>query len=253
MAFETMLDKMHAEQEKSGESLVLGYEADLKEKLQTITDKIKKFDYSKISKNPQESAQKASLYPTIFDETFKEISEKTKEAIKEEEAKKARDIKKDITNLWQNIESSSSDMPLLADSVKEILDLSTPYINQRLKKVGGLRGTFDKMKGKAGAGLANMLQLGAIGALSIYLPTGLTALTVKATADKLSEKRQFKAGEDKKIADMASKMYTGEESQKVTRLAKGGIVTKPTQAIVGEAGPEAVLPLQNYFHNKLKQ
>ncbi len=33
------------------------------------------------------------------------------------------------------------------------------------------------------------------------------------------------------------------KDQGIPMLAKGGIVTKPTQAIVGEAGPEAILPL----------
>lgn len=33
------------------------------------------------------------------------------------------------------------------------------------------------------------------------------------------------------------------EDKKLPKLAKGGIVTRPTKAIVGEAGPEAILPL----------
>jgi len=33
----------------------------------------------------------------------------------------------------------------------------------------------------------------------------------------------------------------------LTPMAEGGIVTEPTKAIVGEAGPEAVLPLDKYF------
>lgn len=32
---------------------------------------------------------------------------------------------------------------------------------------------------------------------------------------------------------------------KIPRLAKGGIVNQPTQAIIGEAGKEAVVPLEN--------
>lgn len=35
----------------------------------------------------------------------------------------------------------------------------------------------------------------------------------------------------------------GKKEEELPKLAKGGIVTKPTQAIVGEAGPEAILPL----------
>lgn len=34
----------------------------------------------------------------------------------------------------------------------------------------------------------------------------------------------------------------------VPELASGGVVTRPTMAIVGEAGPEAVVPLDDYFH-----
>jgi hypothetical protein len=37
------------------------------------------------------------------------------------------------------------------------------------------------------------------------------------------------------------------QSQPQTALADGGIVTKPINAVVGEAGPEAVLPLDKYF------
>jgi hypothetical protein len=33
--------------------------------------------------------------------------------------------------------------------------------------------------------------------------------------------------------------------RKVTRLQHGGFVTMPTLAVVGEAGPEAVIPLRN--------
>jgi hypothetical protein len=32
----------------------------------------------------------------------------------------------------------------------------------------------------------------------------------------------------------------------VPKLARGGVVTRPTKAIIGEAGPEAVVPLKNY-------
>ena len=32
-----------------------------------------------------------------------------------------------------------------------------------------------------------------------------------------------------------------------TPLATGGIVTKPARALVGEAGPEAVIPLREFY------
>lgn len=38
------------------------------------------------------------------------------------------------------------------------------------------------------------------------------------------------------------------DSNTLPQMAKGGIVTRPTKALVGEAGPEAVVPLEKYFN-----
>jgi hypothetical protein len=38
-----------------------------------------------------------------------------------------------------------------------------------------------------------------------------------------------------------------DQTETLTPMADGGIVTEPTKALVGEAGPEAVLPLDKYF------
>lgn len=49
-----------------------------------------------------------------------------------------------------------------------------------------------------------------------------------------------------KIPDAAERQYTALATalkNKTIRLAKGGIVTGPTNALIGEAGPEAVIPL----------
>jgi uncharacterized phage infection (PIP) family protein YhgE len=49
-----------------------------------------------------------------------------------------------------------------------------------------------------------------------------------------------------KLPDAASRQYTALATalkNKTIRLAKGGIVTGPTNALIGEAGPEAVIPL----------
>jgi len=45
-------------------------------------------------------------------------------------------------------------------------------------------------------------------------------------------------------SDVAARSYTAlAQAYGVTRFAKGGIVTGPTNALIGEAGPEAVVPL----------
>jgi hypothetical protein len=49
-----------------------------------------------------------------------------------------------------------------------------------------------------------------------------------------------------KLTDPATRQYTALATalkNKTIRLAKGGIVTGPTNALIGEAGPEAVIPL----------
>jgi hypothetical protein len=47
-----------------------------------------------------------------------------------------------------------------------------------------------------------------------------------------------------KIGGSIKSLFSGPKTQEsLPKLAKGGIVTKPTEAIVGEAGPEAILPL----------
>ncbi len=43
--------------------------------------------------------------------------------------------------------------------------------------------------------------------------------------------------------------YEKQLSEKEPKLATGGIVTEPTRALVGEAGPEAVIPLEKFFNN----
>lgn len=76
---------------------------------------------------------------------------------------------------------------------------------------------------------------------------GTTAL-VKMLND-IEAKRKAKLYNPSKIPSWSSesnKFYAGtsmSDASKKPRLAAGGIVTRPTNAIIGEAGPEAVLPL----------
>ena len=96
----------------------------------------------------------------------------------------------------------------------------------------------------------------------------MTAEERKAKADQVKERlRQYEAGEmvdhfgavNELKNDPSYKEFYGEEktssvatapaTSNVVPLANGGVVTKPTNAIVGEAGPEAVLPLDKLFSN----
>ena len=45
------------------------------------------------------------------------------------------------------------------------------------------------------------------------------------------------------LGKTASHMYLGGTTIKVSKTAEGGIITKPSLRLIGEAGPEAVIPL----------
>jgi hypothetical protein len=53
------------------------------------------------------------------------------------------------------------------------------------------------------------------------------------------------------VAVEPTEALVGEDGpEAVVPLAKGGVVTQPTTALVGEAGKEAVIPLEKYFNGK---
>ena len=84
---------------------------------------------------------------------------------------------------------------------------------------------FDKLL--SGVGQSKVLKYGfRSGRVSPELLVGLLSGNVPGTADQNRAYSQLNAA-----------FYGG------TRMAKGGIVTKPTNAVIGEAGPEAVIPL----------
>jgi hypothetical protein len=76
-----------------------------------------------------------------------------------------------------------------------------------------------------------------------------TAKQVKET----SNSDQIKTAQDKtakqvKETSNSDQIKTAKEiNETITPMAKGGIVTEPTKALIGEAGPEAVVPLEKYF------
>jgi phage-related minor tail protein len=46
------------------------------------------------------------------------------------------------------------------------------------------------------------------------------------------------------ISGAVSSLFGGNKGQSVEPMQAGGIVTRPTMALIGEAGPEAVIPLR---------
>ena len=88
------------------------------------------------------------------------------------------------------------------------------------------------------------IQFAATGFLAIAdVLTGITGGGFGMERTKASVKRT----EDASVAVFGTSMdiYDRYDDQGQLKMAKGGIVTGPTRAIVGEAGPEAVIPLDN--------
>ena len=52
-----------------------------------------------------------------------------------------------------------------------------------------------------------------------------------------------------KITEIVSRVTQGVTSQSIPAMANGGIVTSPTLALIGESGPEAVVPLNGKYGN----
>lgn len=67
------------------------------------------------------------------------------------------------------------------------------------------------------------------------------------TPTKSSIPKPAKATVNVNGKEMSLDEWESQQTQPKTKLADGGIVTQPTEALVGEAGPEAVLPLDKYF------
>jgi hypothetical protein len=73
---------------------------------------------------------------------------------------------------------------------------------------------------------------------------------IKKVTDKLIKDRKALLNDPKKIPSWSkesSKVFPNTEMRNVPKMAKGGIVNRPTLAMIGEAGPEAVVPLNKYM------
>ena len=92
--------------------------------------------------------------------------------------------------------------------------------------------------------------------------TGATRLLSNASAEVTSKlenqgfvideaaSKTSKSNEELKTA--IESLSSGVEEQGLVPFAKGGIVTRPTRALIGEAGPEAVIPLDQMEKSKGK-
>jgi len=88
------------------------------------------------------------------------------------------------------------------------------------------------------------INLGGFGPVvkAIFDAIGATINPIGSVLDRIVQAIKFINGTPVK-AGIATNFSTGTQYSKMTPFATGGIVTGPTNALIGEAGPEAVIPL----------
>ena len=194
---------------------------------------------SKMAKNNAKATQKATKdnanmtkkaakqIATANKKAVKDISNATKRASRQQSQaikKGASDMKKATTSLNKNVKAFGSQTKKLFSSLKRHMSGLFKNLQSAVKRIGSKGGGMLSMLGPIG--MAASIALPAIsalvsgegvgGALEALDPTGLVG-AVRSREDNIPE------------------------------MAVGGIVTKRTKAVVGEAGPEAVVPLKEFY------
>lgn len=82
-----------------------------------------------------------------------------------------------------------------------------------------------------------------------YIP-GLNKLVETETPEAPQQQRKatVTVNGQKMSLEEFEELQVQQKQKQITPMADGGIVTKPTTALIGEAGPEAVVPLEKYFN-----
>lgn len=152
----------------------------------------------------------------------------------------------EITTKTDNFKTKSQEM---AEQLATFNEGLTNIINQGLNDVAvgigemaGAMAAGSMSMADAGAQLVSMLAgiLGEIGKLAIK--TGIATLGIKAALESLNPALAIAGG----VALVALSKFVKAKMSSVTALADGGILTKPVFSqgfLAGEAGPEAVIPL----------
>ncbi len=153
-----------------------------------------------------------------------------------------------IQNVSKLIGDSINVLKIIPDSIGRVIDFITNLIPNFIENVltEGLFGSKKQLQQELdqseNAGVANSSADTGGAPEAPQIDFGkIFGDSIKGVASKVLE-NVIPGG--KFISDIGkgvSGLFGGDKD--LPKLAKGGIVTKPTQAIVGEAGPEAILPL----------
>jgi hypothetical protein len=112
-------------------------------------------------------------------------------------------------------------------------------VNTTVKDVKTLFGFFDKIKNLL---LRNILKM---------IPEKILGISVRSrVASMLGLDDSSITDDDMGNQEGPNTKFTSTKAQDPVPMASGGIVTSPTNAIIREAGPEAVIPLEKYFNSE---
>jgi len=170
-------------------------------------------DISRANKTASRSMAKAT----------KRATRQQSQAIK----KGASDMKKATTSLSKNVKAFGSQTKKLFGSLKKHMSSLFKSLQSAVRRIGS-----------KGGGMGGML--GMLGPIGMVAGLALSAGTALASGEGLGG-----ALESIDPTGLVGAVRSREEN--IPEMAVGGIVTKRTKAVVGEAGPEAVIPLKEFY------
>jgi len=158
-------------------------------------------------------------------------------------AYEAAGISKHQLDVWQEEEKKKIDDKAREREEKEherktkrLSDLTSAF-DSSFGSMADSQGSFEEASKSSGKAILGFLkrqlkgQIDAWGAAEAAKAWAAAPLTLGASLGAL--------------APIAAAVAAGHAAIDAIRLAKGGIVTKPTKAVIGEEGPEAVIPLKS--------
>lgn len=146
-------------------------------------------------------------------------------------------VRQTIINAWDKIKTKTS-------------ELKTKFTDGWPNTRKTLAGAWDKIKTKTSTLTGNFKRTGYYQTLSNYWDKFKTKTSTLTVAFKDAFTSKIKAAWNGLVKAINKAITTinkipGVNIPKLPQLARGGIVTGPTTAVIGEAGAEMVLPLQN--------
>ena len=147
--------------------------------------------------------------------------------------------------LWRNWETAVTGMGLLWDTIKSIFKSGVQFVWDKLLPllpggliIKGIVDNWDKVKHYFTLTLEAIVDVFSWAKDKIMAVLNPIIETAQKAIDLARRAREMAGGAISGARDRVSSVIS-----KVTPFADGGIVTKPTLGLVGEAGPEAIIPL----------